>query len=207
MDAWVNLLNTNMAIDFKNIEYLKQGNPKQRQVYEVLTEFSILKILYDYNPIIVGTIPINIDIDSSDVDIICHTKDLVHFKKLIEKEFGHNKNFTLKEKPELEPIAIVATFCIGKFTIEIFGQDTPTTKQNAYRHMVIEYNLLQKLGEAFREKIVELKRQGYKTEPAFGVALGLKGDPYVELLKYEIDLLNDLKLKHLLRSNLCPSVL
>ena len=187
MDAWVNLLNTNMAIDFKNIEYLKQGNPKQRQVYEVLAKISILKTLRAYNPILVGTIPINIDIDSSDVDIICHAKDLVHFKKLIEKEFGHYKDFILKEKPELEPVAIVATFCIDKFTFEIFGQDTPTTKQNAYRHMVIEYNLLQKLGEAFREKIVELKRQGCKTEPAFGIVLGLKGDPYVELLKYEID--------------------
>ena len=50
---------------------------------------------------------------------------------------------------------------------------------------MIEQNLLSKYGEEFRQRIIELKRQGYKTEPAFGQALGLKRDPYTEMLKFE----------------------
>ncbi len=52
----------------------------------------------------------------------------------------------------------------------------------AYRHMIIEYRILLEKGEAFRQSIVELKRQGMQTEPAFALLLGLKGDPYTELL-------------------------
>lgn len=69
------------------------------------------------------------------------------------------------------------------FEVEIFGQTTPTRSQFAYRHMIIEYNLLNKYGEAFRQQIIELKQEGYKTEPAFAIALDLTGNPYLELLK------------------------
>lgn len=62
---------------------------------------------------------------------------------------------------------------------------TNQIQQFAYRHLIIEYNLLNQYGEKFRQQIIELKRQGHKTEPAFGLALGLTGDPYMELLKFE----------------------
>jgi hypothetical protein len=74
---------------------------------------------------------------------------------------------------------------VGDFEIELFGQQVPTTKQMAYRHLIVEHNLLLQHGEIFRQLIIELKKQGCKTEPAFAIALGLKGDPYMELLKFE----------------------
>lgn len=69
------------------------------------------------------------------------------------------------------------------FPIEIFGQNKPTTQQNAYLHMVAEYKILQEKGEKFKQKIIELKKQGIKTEPAFGMLLGLE-NPYEDLLKF-----------------------
>jgi hypothetical protein len=51
--------------------------------------------------------------------------------------------------------------------------------------MIVEHNLLIKYGEVFRQYIIELKQKGHKTEPAFGIALDLTGDPYKELLKFE----------------------
>lgn len=69
--------------------------------------------------------------------------------------------------------------------MEIFGQPVPTKQQMGYRHLIAEHKLLMKHGETFRQKIIKLKKQGYKTEPAFAKALGLKGDPYLELLKFE----------------------
>jgi hypothetical protein len=40
--------------------------------------------------------------------------------------------------------------------------------------MIIEYEILQTKGENFRLEIIKLKQQGYKTEPVFGMLLGLK---------------------------------
>ncbi len=50
--------------------------------------------------------------------------------------------------------------------------------------MVIEHKLLLERGEEFRLKIVDLKKQGYKTEPAFAMLLGLENDPYNEMLNF-----------------------
>ncbi|MNK30599.1 hypothetical protein D3C87_490190 [compost metagenome] len=52
--------------------------------------------------------------------------------------------------------------------------------------MLIEHQILQEKGEDFRLKIIALKRNGYKTEPAFAKLLNLQGNPYLDLLKYEV---------------------
>lgn len=44
----------------------------QQKAYQVITDHAILEKLAQYNPILVGTIPINIDIEESDLDIICY---------------------------------------------------------------------------------------------------------------------------------------
>ena len=81
---------------------------------------------------------------------------------------------------------VIASFETAGFKIEIFGQNIPVREQNGYRHMITEYEILQSKGENFRREIIKLKQQGYKTEPAFGLLLGLKGDPYSALLDYKI---------------------
>lgn len=170
-------------IDFKEINYLKSGIKKQQQAYDILTKNSILDTLKDHHPILVGTIPINIDIDSSDLDIICYFTDKDSFKSLLINYFGNIDNFKIWEKTTHGPLAVVANFFIDGVEIEIFGQNKPTTEQNAYRHMLIEHQLLIKHGEDFRKKIIDLKKKGYKTEPAFAMVLGLEGNPYEALLE------------------------
>jgi len=169
-------------IDFTKLDYLKIGNEKQRIIYEVLTKYKIFDILKKYSPILAGTIPIEIDIEESDLDIICEVKDKVEFEKfLIQafKDFDLNiKNFRINNEK-----LIVCNFKLEKFPIEIFGQNKPTTQQNAYLHMIAEYKILQEKGEEFKQKIIDLKKQGMKTEPAFGMLLHLE-NPYEDLLKF-----------------------
>lgn len=174
-----------MSINFDTIEYLQNGNEKQRQAYVVLSDNQVLSKLKKFDPILVGTIPINIDIESSDLDIICYFTDNQQFIKSITDNFGNEKRFSIRANPNLETPAIVANFILGGFEIEIFGQNISTRQQIAYRHMIVEHNLLNKYGETFRQQIIELKRQGHKTEPAFAKALDLTGNPYMELLKLE----------------------
>ena len=170
-------------INFENIEYLRIGNERQRLAYKVLSKGRILEVLKEFDPILAGTVPINIDIETSDLDILCYWTDKQYFLTTINRLFSEEREFHIKQVDGLN--ATVVTFRMEDFEIEIFGQNIPTRQQNGYRHMVIEHRLLCRFGEEFRLKIIELKKQGYKTEPAFALALELRGDPYSELLKYE----------------------
>ena len=172
--------------DFTTIEYLKNGNQKQQQVFEILTQNKVLSKLAEFDPLLVGTIPINIDIENSDLDIICHWKNKTDFREKLNSVFGKENEFSIREAIINDKESIIANFKINDFEIEVFGQNIPTKDQNGYKHMLIEYEILQSKGENFRLEIIKLKQNGYKTEPAFAFILGLKGDPYMELLGYKI---------------------
>lgn len=173
-------------IDFKNIEYLKYGNKKQIEAFETLTKNKVLEALAEFDPILVGTIPINIDIENSDLDIVCYWQNKNHFIEKITSLFRNKTHFKITETIINEQESVIGSFMLEDFEIEIFGQNIPTQNQNGYRHMIIEHQILQSRDENFRKEIIKLKQNGYKTEPAFGKLLGLKNDPYLELLNYKI---------------------
>lgn len=174
--------------DFSNLEYLKNGNKRQIQAFEILTENKILLNLSEFEPILVGTIPINIDIENSDLDIICFCKNKTSFREKLEATFEYQNEFKIRETLIDNEETIISNFRIDDFEIEIFGQNIPTKNQNGYKHMIIEDKILKTKGENFRLEIIKLKQKGYKTEPAFASLLGIKGNPYLELLNYNCNI-------------------
>jgi hypothetical protein len=172
--------------DFTNIEYLKKGNKRQRQAYIELTKLSIFEDLQAYSPLLTGTIPIGIDLPESDLDIICECSNHKEFAKTLTSLYSDKDKFEIKTNTWNNLFSTIATFRAGEFEIEVFGQDYPTKEQNAFRHMLIEHKILILKDDKFRKEIIRLKKEGLKTEPAFAKLLGLVGDPYAELLKFEI---------------------
>ncbi len=171
--------------NFKNIEYLKQGNPKQQKAYKALNELGVFEKLKNFNPLLTGTIPIEIDLPESDLDIICECSNHEKFSELLRSLFGENNGFNIKTHQRFGLKSTVCQFWFNDFEIEIFGQNRATEKQNAYRHMLIEHRILQEKGTEFKAEIIALKAKGLKTEPAFAKLLKLEGNPYEELLKME----------------------
>lgn len=157
-------------INFLDITYLKLGNKKQQKVYQILVSHRIMEKLSAYTPIFVGTIPIRIDIETSDIDIICCVRDKNQFVEALASHFHHMKNFKVTENTVLDSVR--ANFYIDEFELEIFGQDLESVQQNAYQHMMIEHSILLEKGEKFRQEIINLKRRGLKTEPAFCKVIG-----------------------------------
>jgi hypothetical protein len=172
-------------LDFTRIDYLKNGNERQKKAYDVLAKYQIFEKLKAYSPILAGTVPIEIDIEGSDLDIIFEVDlrfeedflDDLMFSRCIPHDVAVEHPIINGEK------CITLNFMLEGFPFEIFGQNKPTKQQNAYLHMIAEYKILQEEGEEFKQKIIELKKQGIKTEPAFGILLGLD-NPYEDLLKY-----------------------
>jgi hypothetical protein len=85
-------------MDFRSIEYLKQGNERQRQVYNLLVKHVIFEKLVEFDPVLTGTIPLQIDIASSDLDITCYWTNPTDFERVLNKAFGKTEDFALRKK-------------------------------------------------------------------------------------------------------------
>ncbi|WP_219836947.1 DUF4269 domain-containing protein [Paenibacillus sp. R14(2021)] len=162
-----------------DLNYLLKGNATQAEVYQLLQEHKILDLLGEYNPILVGTVPIEINVIGSDLDIICEVQDFIKFELIAREKFSTYLGFSVTK--EMERITI--NFTIKDWPIEVFGQGMDTTEQNGFKHMIIEYRMLELYGHNFKKQIIKLKQTGLKTEPAFTKLLNLKGDPYLKLLE------------------------
>ncbi|GAA0372744.1 DUF4269 domain-containing protein [Bacillus horti] len=182
--------------DFTQIDYLAKGNERQKDAYKTLRSMRLMELLEKFDPLLVGTIPIQIDLPESDLDIICEVHDFEHFEKHCVSHFQQYDDFVCSRSTVNGIKRIVVNFTHLGWPFEIFGQSLPTVQQNGYRHMVIEYRILQLMGSKGLKYIRELKAAGFKTEPAFAKLLGLVGDPYMALLQlYDW---NDDKLKFLI---------
>lgn len=162
---------------------MRSGSKEQVEVFHLLTDYRIFQILENYQPILVGTVPIRIAVETSDLDVICYVQDFDEFERFNKANFEDHEGFSVIRRMVEGIERIKINFTLGRWPIEIFGQNKPTRMQNGFLHMVIEERLLRLYGERFKDYIVQLKINGMKTEPAFAKALKLEGDPYLELLK------------------------
>lgn len=175
-------------VDFFQLDYLRNGMDRQRRAFQDLSNLQIMKILQPYQPVVAGTIPIGIDVEGSDLDIICYVTNFDDFERLVVDHFGSRPQFSIHRGRQRHNEAyILGKFHAVHFEIEIFGQARPVVEQDAYRHMIIEDRLLREHGDDFRRRVIALKQAGVKTEPAFVQILGLSSelDPYDALLALE----------------------
>jgi ribosomal protein S18 acetylase RimI-like enzyme len=146
----------------------------------------LLRDLAPFSPTLVGTYPLGLQVDGSDLDIACTADDLDAFERALQAilaELGCTP--TRLERVPLAPEAVVAELVWEGLPVEIFCQSVPIHAQAGFRHLVIEGQLLVLGGELLRERVRALKRAGVKTEPAFAQVLGLRDDPYAAVLALE----------------------
>ena len=165
-------------MNWRDIAYLKTGAPRQRAAYGVLQRLRIFERLAAHAPILTGTIPLDIDVPGSDLDVICQAEDFDAFEALLTRHFAAAADFRLHRQEVKGMPSVVCNFEAEGFPVEIFAQPRPTRQQSAYRHLLAEARLLQLAGDAAKREIRQLKLSGLKTEPAFGEYFALPGDPY-----------------------------
>ncbi|WP_035186289.1 DUF4269 domain-containing protein [Alteribacter aurantiacus] len=169
---------------FHSIDYLKSGTHIQQRAYIVLKELNIMNDLSEYLPTLCGTIPINLNVQGSDLDIIMEVYDYPDWIKRVTALYGHLDDFIHKNKVIRNTPIVKLNFYFKEFEFELFAQNQPVKRQHAYLHMITEHAIL-KEAPHLGEKIKSLKRSGVKTEEAFCEVLRLRGkDPYLRLLEY-----------------------
>ena len=171
-----------MQTDWRDLTYLLHGTATQQAAYQALEALRVFPLLSPFDPILAGTIPLDIDIPGSDLDVVCYAADVDVFAQYLSNTFGHCAGFGLYRKILNGLPTVIARLTSEGFPVEIFGQPLPVMAQSAVRHMIVEERLLRHGGTEVRRKVRQLKEQGLKTEPAFATVFALAGDPYQTLL-------------------------
>ncbi|MGG4453827.1 DUF4269 domain-containing protein [Brevibacillus porteri] len=168
------------------LSYLGRGTMRQKAAWEAIQQTHIMEVLSDYHPVLAGTIPLDIDVKQSDLDIICESHDLEQFEQAARTAFGCLPGFEVTHLDVKSIPTCVISFFTADFWFELFAQPVAVEKQNAYRHMDIEARLLDIGGLDAYQHIRALKQSGIKTEPAFARYFQIPGDdPYEALLQLE----------------------
>ncbi|HYQ05132.1 MAG TPA: DUF4269 domain-containing protein [Polyangiaceae bacterium] len=142
--------------------------------------------LAPFTPTLVGTYPLGLQTSTSDFDLICSCSDLGSFERSLSAELlALGLSHTPPRRVRLAVEASVTNLHCDGLAVEVFCQTIPVSEQHGFRHMIIEGRLLCLGGERLRARVLALRADGLKTEPAFASALGLSGDPYAALLQLE----------------------
>lgn len=182
-----------VSFDLYSIEYLKDGSERQRRAYAVLKELGLIEkislwtggeIEMGLHLTLAGSVPIDVAVENSDLDIIVCAPDLKAMGEIFRRELGSFHGFRQERGIVLGVATLMTHFEFGGEVFEIFTQNVPIPRQNAVVHMLVEERLLLLGGDGFRDKVMALRRAGVKTEPAFGEVLGLE-EPYRDLLALE----------------------
>ena len=182
-----------MSFDLYSIEYLKSGSARQQRAYVSLRELDILGKTTAFcgdepglgeSPALAGSLPIDLALENSDLDIITYASDLKSYAGLLRREFGHLDSYQSSRGIVLGVATLMTKFMFQGEAYEIFTQAVLVPQQNAVIHLLVEERLLALGGLEFREKIWMARQSGLKTEPAFGEVLGLE-EPYRDLLSLE----------------------
>lgn len=170
-------------------------SPAESPWRETLADSGILHLLAGFGPRIAGTLPLGVSVAGSDIDILCHAPEPNDVAECLSEACERLSGLVLRRWTS-EDRPLVATFDLSGWPVEVFASPVEIDRQAGWRHFVVERRLLQLAGDVLRDRVLALRQNGARTEPAFAAALGLRGDPYMEL--YRLSRAPDAELRGLL---------
>lgn len=148
---------------------------------DAIGALNIIKHLADFGPHVAGTLPLGLETEKSDIDVLCETVDIDRFAQKVWALYSDRTGFRMRQwLSNGQPV--IASFTAYGWEFEIYGSTEPVERQPGWLHFTVERRLLSLGGASFREKIMELRHSGSKTEPAFWAALRQSGNAYSGML-------------------------
>lgn len=147
-----------------------------------LTREGVWDALARFHPVMAGSIPLGLDTDASDVDVLVEALDLETFRRVCKRTWGSHPDFFLVDRVWQDLPAVICRVRVDSLLCEMFAQAQPVALHRGFRHLIAEWRLLTAGGDALYQAVRAARRRGLKTEPAFAEVLRLEGDPYVALL-------------------------
>ena len=172
--------------NWRDHSHIRDGSPRQMKAYTtVYDELMIFLKLKAHDPMWVGSFPVGIDSDESDIDIVCNPSSLRPFLRQVRSLYGDCDNFRLTWKAIERVPTVIARFTCGEFDLEIYGQPKPTANQAAVMFMLVAARLLAIGGEPAKARIQELKANGHSSAEALAIYFQIDTPaPYPTLVQF-----------------------
>ncbi|NUN05772.1 MAG: VOC family protein [Bdellovibrio sp.] len=158
---------------------------KSTAAYAALQDSGVLKKFKSYRPVIAGTLPLDIAIEGSALDILMSCENADEAQSQLSAAFSKSGNFRATRTTVDNLDTLIVQFNHNGVPFKIFVQNRECVQQAAYLHFLCEERLLKLKGLTLRDQIRSLRQQGLKTDAAFAKALKIAGDPYELLLSIQ----------------------
>lgn len=181
--------------NWRRLDYLAHGNPRQRSAHALLTAGVWDELAAQCADMaLVSTLAIGLDRPGSDLDILCQHADPAEFAATLEAQgwlaCAKGDNVWLLERT----FSCLDQSCAvsgsdksdASWPLELYVTPAPIETINGWRHLTLMAALLERFGDAFYREVLRLRLgEGLKGEAAMCRLLGLAGDPYAALLTLE----------------------
>ncbi|HHQ4491617.1 TPA: DUF4269 domain-containing protein [Aeromonas hydrophila] len=171
-------------VDWRRLDYLAQGNPRQRSAHALLTAgvWDALAAQCS-NLALVSTVAIGLDRPGSDLDIVCRHPEPAAFAAALAAQGWR----VAQKGADIWLAEQIFTGADGHpWPLELYLTPDPLERLNGWRHLSLMAALLEQFGAAFYHQVLRLRLdKGLKGEAAMCHLLGLAGDPYAALLTLE----------------------
>ena len=173
-----------VAPNWRRLDYLAQGNPRQRSAHALLGDglWDELATLCT-DVALVSTVAIGLDRPGSDLDILCQHPDPAPLAATLAAQGwqvrSKGEQVWLAEQTRRGPDG-------QSWPLELYLTPAPLERLHGWRHLSLMAALLAHFGEPFHQEVRRLRLEdGLKGEAAICRLLGLFGDPYAALLNLE----------------------
>ena len=181
--------------NWRRLDYLAHGNPRQRSAHALLTAGMWDELAAQCADMaLVSTLAIGLDRPGSDLDILCQHPDPAEFAATLAAQgwqaSAKGDNVWLLERTFSCLDQHFANSGSDKsktsWPLELYVTPAPIETLNGWRHLTLMAALLERFGDAFYREVLRLRlEEGLKGEAAMCRLLGLAGDPYEALLTLE----------------------
>ncbi|MFQ1866716.1 DUF4269 domain-containing protein [Aeromonas veronii] len=179
--------------NWRHLDYLAHGNPRQRSAHALLTAGVWDELAAQCADMaLVSTLAIGLDRPGSDLDILCQHPDPAEFAATFAEQgwqaSDKGDNIWLLERTFscLDQHCADCDQSEASWPLELYVTPAPIETLNGWRHLTLMAALLERFGDAFYRDVLRLRlEEGLKGEAAMCRLLGLAGDPYEALLTLE----------------------
>lgn len=134
-------------------ENLARGTERQRRAFEAIESSALIESLKNHSPVLIGAIPLDVDVDTSPIEVVCSSENLEAFAQSLRERWAFADGFKLIHTVANGQPAIKARFRSLGFDVRILAQAMSVFQQPKVVTLLLAARLLTFAPSGARDEI------------------------------------------------------